>query len=154
MERTNSTSRKLEIVYTRPLVDKLGIRPGARVAIVGVPDRELRQMLRERGTDFTDGQPRPATDLVFLAADTQDDLGQLARLRQRLKPDGAIWVVFVKGKAATLRDVEVIAAAIANGLVDNKVVSFSATHTAQRLVIPRALRDAHAAATGRQENPR
>jgi hypothetical protein len=34
----------------------------------------------------------------------------------------------------------VIAAARAVGLVDNKVVAFSATHTALRLVIPKALR--------------
>jgi hypothetical protein len=45
-----------------------------------------------------------------------------------------------KGKAATLRDVEVMAAAKSAGLVDNKVVSFSATHTSLRLVIPVARR--------------
>jgi hypothetical protein len=45
-----------------------------------------------------------------------------------------------KGKAATLRDVDVIEAAKAVGLVDNKVVSFSPTHTALRLVIPVARR--------------
>jgi hypothetical protein len=45
-----------------------------------------------------------------------------------------------KGKAATLRDVEVMAAARDHGLVDNKVVSFSASRTALRLVIPVALR--------------
>jgi len=49
-------------------------------------------------------------------------------------------VVSRKGKAATLRDVDVIDAARASGLVDNKVASFSATHTSIRLVIPVALR--------------
>ena len=37
---------------------------------------------------------------------------------------------------AKIKDVEVIAAAKAAGLVDNKVVGFSETHTALRLVIP------------------
>jgi hypothetical protein len=37
---------------------------------------------------------------------------------------------------AKIKDVDVIAAAKAAGLVDNKVVSFSETHTALRLVIP------------------
>ena len=41
-----------------------------------------------------------------------------------------------KGRTATLRDVEVIAAAREAGLVDNKVASFSETHTSLRLVIP------------------
>ncbi|MEA2621120.1 MAG: hypothetical protein QOH61_30 [Chloroflexota bacterium] len=142
-----SEQRRAERVSTRPLVDKLGIAPGARVAIVGVPDRELRRMLMERMADFTEGDPAPATDLIFLAAESTADLERLPALRASLKPDGAIWVVSRKGKAATLRDVEVIHAAIANGLVDNKVVSFSDTHTSLRLVIPRALRAAHAAAT-------
>ena len=35
-----------------------------------------------------------------------------------------------------IRDVEVMAAGRAAGLVDNKVVSFSETHTSLRLVIP------------------
>lgn len=137
-----------EQVSTRPLVDKLGIRPGARVAIVGVPDAALRSMLVERDADITEGTPAPRTDLVFLAADSIDDLLLLRELRRTLNPDGAIWVVSRKGKAATLRDVEVIDAAIASGLVDNKVVSFSDTHTALRLVIPRVLRTEHAAKIG------
>jgi hypothetical protein len=143
-----TTTRPPEQVSTRPLVDKLGIQPGARVAIVRVPDAELRRMLRERGTDFTDGQPQPATDLIFLAADGLGDLQRLAELKPKLTSNGAIWVVSRKGKAATLRDVDVIAAAVAIGLVDNKVVSFSDTHTALRLVIPKALRAEHATATG------
>ena len=63
-----------------------------------------------------------------------------ARAARPDRPNGAIWVVSRKGKAATLRDVDVIAAARASGLVDNKVASFSATHTALRLVIPVAQR--------------
>ena len=52
-------------------------------------------------------------------------------------PNGAIWVVSRKGKAATIRDVDVIAAAKAAALVDNKVASFDDTRTSLRLVIPR-----------------
>jgi hypothetical protein len=43
-------------------------------------------------------------------------------------------VVSRKGKAATLKDVEVMAAARVRGLVDNKVCAFSTTHTALRFV--------------------
>ncbi len=35
-----------------------------------------------------------------------------------------------------IKDVDVIAAGKAAGLVDGKVASFSATHTAEKLVIP------------------
>ena len=125
---------------TRPLLDRLGVRPGARVALAGLDDPSFRDLVNERTSDVTDGSPLPATDLVFLAADSLDDLAALASLQGALKATGAIWVVSRKGRHATLRDVDVIEAAKAVGLVDNKVVSFSETHTALRLVIPIALR--------------
>ena len=139
----------MERVYTAPLLDKLGVRPGMRVAIVGtledddeVLDEEgpFRQRLAERTSDITDGRPKSDSDIVLVAADTTAELAVLTELRSRIRPAGAIWVVSRKGKAATLRDVEVIAAAREHGLVDNKVVSFSARRTALRLVIPVALR--------------
>jgi hypothetical protein len=136
------TIAAVERTYTTPLLDKLGVRPGARVAIVGDvdPDGSFRELLADRTSDVMLGEPKPDTDLVFLAADSTSELEGLAGLRTRIRPNGAIWVVSRKGKASTLRDVDVIAAGKANGLVDNKVVSFSDTHTSLRLVIPVALR--------------
>lgn len=130
----------MERIYTTPLLDKLGVKPGARVAIVDVPDADFRALLAERTTDVTDGWPGPATDLIFLAADSIDELLRIGPLQEALVANGAIWVVSRKGKAATLRDVDVIDAAKTVGLVDNKVASFSPTHTALRLVIPVARR--------------
>jgi len=130
----------MERVYTAPRLDKLGVKPGKRVAIVGLDDPAFEAELRARTNDVTRGDPRPDTDLVFLAADDHAALAILPALRARLVPAGGIWVVSRKGKASTLRDVEVMAAARAAGLVDNKVVSFDATHTSIRLVIPVALR--------------
>lgn len=139
----------MERTYSTPLLDKLGIRPGMRVAIVGVleaddevPDAEgaFAARVGARTSDLTIGAPRPDTDVVLLAADTTAELETLSRIRARIRPAGAIWVVSRKGKSATIRDIEVIAAARDHGLVDNKVVSFSARRTALRLVIPVALR--------------
>lgn len=130
----------MERVYTTPLLDKLGVRPGMRVALIDVDDDTIRSLLADRTSDIIDGWPAPETDIVLLGADSTDALDPLEALGVRLRPNGAIWVVSRKGKTATLRDVEVIDAAKAAGLVDNKVVSFSATHTALRLVIPLARR--------------
>ena len=130
----------MERVYTTPLLDKLGIRPGTRVAIIDVDDDAIRPLLAGRTSDVTEGWPEPDTDVVLLGADSIAQLAPLPQLATRIRPNGAIWVVSRKGKAATLRDVEVIDAARASGLVDNKVASFSATHTSIRLVIPVALR--------------
>jgi hypothetical protein len=131
----------MERAYTTPRLDKLGVKPGMRVALVGLDDDPLAGELRTRTDDVTLGPPGPGTDLVFLAADDHAALAELPRLRAALRPAGAIWVVSRKGRAATLRDVEVIAAARAAGLVDNKVASFDETRTSLRLVIPVALRE-------------
>ena len=129
-----------EVVYTGPLIDKLGVKPGARVAVINIDDQEFRRVLADRTHDITEGDPLAETDIVFLGIDDGSGLRQLGFLRQWIVPNGAIWVVSRKGKAATVRDIEVMAAAKAVGLVDNKVVSFSAERTSIRLVIPVALR--------------
>ena len=130
----------MERVYTTPLLDKLGVKPGMRVAVIDLADGDFLDSLAGRTSDVTLGPPLPGTDLVFLGADTIEQLMRIAVFRSALVPAGAIWVVSRKGKAAALRDVDVIDAAKSVGLVDNKVVAFSPTHTALRLVIPVALR--------------
>lgn len=77
---------------------------------------------------------------MLLSADTINALKPLRALSTRIRPNGAIWVVSRKGKAATLRDMDVIEAARGAGLVDNKVAAFSSTRTSLRLVIPVARR--------------
>ena len=130
----------MERVYTTPLLDKLGIRPGMRVALIDIDDLDIRTLIRDRTSDITEGWPEPETDIVLIGADSTEALEPLQALAGRIRPNGAIWVVSRKGKAATLRDADVIEAARAGGLVDNKVASFSSTHTSLRLVIPVALR--------------
>ena len=131
----------MERVYTTPRLDKLGVKPGARVSIVGVPDSDLRDELAGRTHDVTDRRAapghrhRPPRRRLLRPSSATCPASV-----QRLVPNGAIWVVSRKGRSATLRDVDVIAAARASGLIDNKVASFSPTHTALRLVIPVALR--------------
>jgi hypothetical protein len=130
----------MERVYTTPLLDKLGIRPGMRVALIEIDDPAIRPLIAERTTDLTEGWPEPDTDIVLLGADSFEALAPLREIAACIRPNGAIWVVSRKGKARTLRDVDVIDAGKAARLVDNKVASFSETHTAMRLVIPVARR--------------
>jgi hypothetical protein len=129
-----------EKVSTRPLLDKLGVKPFHRVSVIGVDDDVFWAQLIDRAADTVKGRLRQESDLIFFAAGSLPELQHLARLKSYLVSNGAIWVVSPKGKAAKIKDVDVIAAAKAAGLVDNKVVSFSETHTALRLVIPVAQR--------------
>jgi hypothetical protein len=137
----------VERVYTRPRIDKLGVKPGMRIAVIGLEDADdFHRELRTR-TDDIDAAPAPTeevperdTDLIFLAAESHAELAQLPRLRERLKPNGAIWVISRKGTAATLTYHDVLQATLGAQLIDNKVVSFDEARTSLRLVIPVALR--------------
>lgn len=122
----------------RTLLDKLGVSPGSRVTVFGVPDGFHRQ-LAERAAEVEDGWPRDQRDLIFLLVETSAGLADLGRLRACIVPKGAIWVVHPRGRP-DIRDVDVMAAAREAGLVDTKVARFSETHSALKLVIPRAAR--------------
>jgi hypothetical protein len=124
----------------RGLLDKLGVKPGMKVAVLGVEDAEFLAQLRDRVGEPVSGEAVSEANFVFYEADRVEDLARLPVLREAIKPGGGVWVVSPKGKTAQIRDVDVMAAAREAGLVDNKVVGFSATHTALKLVIPKANR--------------
>lgn len=120
------------ILNPRGRMEKIGVKPGMRAAAIGVADAGLTAELT--GAGAVPVVELGELDLLFYGADSAEDLAQVGDLVPALAERGALWVVSRKGRAATVRDVEVMAAAKAAGLVDNKVVSFSDTHTALRFV--------------------
>ena len=123
------------ILNPKSRLDKLGVKPGMRVGVLGVDDADLAGELAAK-------QAAPVNDLsdldiLFYAADNADELGRIGELIPALAERGALWVVSRKGKAATVKDAEVMAAAKSFGMVDNKVVSFSPTLTALRFTLRR-----------------
>jgi len=124
----------------RQLIDKLGVKDGSRVSILGVEDNEFLAQLRSRTANIAIGKTQKDSDFIFYSADSSTQLKKLKSLKSFLKQNGGIWVVSLKGKLAQIRDIDVIEAAKGAGLVDNKVVGFSETHTSLKLVIPLARR--------------
>jgi hypothetical protein len=118
------------------LLDKLGVKPGMRVAVLGVEDAAFLEQLLDRTSEIARKTPKKDTEIIIFGADAVTDLARLANLRGYLTPAGAIWVIHTKGKGAAFKDVDVFAAAKKAGLVDVKVASFSPTHTAEKLVVP------------------
>jgi hypothetical protein len=121
------------------LADKLGVKPGQCVGLVGVDDPGLVSLLVERGADVCRGRLRKASDLIVLRVQRPRDLEELASLEVSLARDGAIWVVYPKGRRDP-SEVDVIEAGKAAGFVDVKVARFSDTHTALKFMIPKARR--------------
>ncbi len=138
--KTSKPPRPPERDYShRSLLDKLGVKPEHRLSLQAITDTNFSRELRARAADVSSGPPQRDSDLIFLGAETKKALDRLKSLKQFIKKAGAIWVVYPKGQQH-IREMDVIAAAKLAGLVDNKVVRFSDTHTALRLVIPVAQR--------------
>jgi hypothetical protein len=141
MQRERSAkARAPERDYShRLLIDKLGVKPGQKIAVLGVESAELLTELAARVPEYSRGNRVAGADLIFFSAEAVADLGQLSSLGRSIQRDGAIWVVYPKGQKH-IREIDVINAGKAAGLTDNKVCSFSATHTALRFCIPVAKR--------------
>lgn len=123
-----------ELYGTRSRLDKLGVKPGSKVALVDLDDTAFVAELRARTKDVTERKPSSPCDLVFLGAKTQADLRRINRVKTWIEPNGAVWVVRPKGGRSELKDTDLIQAGLDAGLVDNKIVSFSETHGAMRFV--------------------
>jgi len=123
----------------KSLLDKLGVKPDSKVAILGIDDQDFLAKLKARAERISNGRLAKGCDQVFFRAEDLKALQRLESLKSYIKKDGAVWVVFPKGKKH-IREIDVIQAGKEAGLVDNKVVAFSATHTTLRFVIPVALR--------------
>jgi len=118
----------------KSVIDKIGVKAGQAVSIVGGVEAEFVNLLKKRVGNVS-SRLRKA-DVIFFAASSRQDLSKLATLRHHLTPAGAIWVIRPKG-TREITDGDVISAARAAGLVDVKVVRFSETHSAEKFVIPK-----------------
>ena len=138
--KKSSKPRAPERDYShRLLADKLGIKTGQRISVMGVESVEFLAELTARVPDYSRGKLLQDADLIFFSAEAAQDLARLKSIAHSIQKSGAIWVVYPKGQKH-IREIDVITAAKSAGLVDNKVCSFSATHTALRLCIPIANR--------------
>jgi len=117
------------------LLDKLGVKPGMKVSLLGIDDEGFREQLAGRTDDVTDGRAARGSDIVFVKMTDAREATRLKSLRAAIKPDGAVWVVWPKGQKA-FREDDARRAGPAAGLVDVKVASFSDALSALKMVIP------------------
>lgn len=128
------------IAHPPSRLDKLGVKPGMRVLLIDHDDATLVAELEKRGAIVDRTGRGNGADLVFFAARTSRDLERLPALTSRIAPNGAIWLIRMKGRNAPITEAQSMAAGKAAGLVDVKVVSYSDTESAEKYVIPLARR--------------
>ena len=130
-----------KIRHPKSLTDKLGIKAGQKISIAGKLDKEFIEELQEHGAD-TAARVRKGSDIIFFTIDRREELDRMVGIIDSLSENGAIWVIRPRGTSA-ISDTDVMAVARRAGLVDVKVARFSATHTAEKFVIPVANRKMH-----------
>ena len=123
----------------KSLIDKLDVKQEHTVSVLALDDDEFLASLRARAARVVVGRLVPQSNVIFLGAENASGLSRLAKAAAAITRDGAIWVVHPKG-AGGLRDTEIFVEAKRLGLTYTKVARFSSTHTAEKLVIPKAKR--------------
>jgi hypothetical protein len=128
-----------KIKNPKGLVEKLGVDADKKILVLGKLDGGLVKELEgtvakvarsARGKDF---------DSVFVVAGKKPDLEQITKARVLMKADGAIWIVYPKGRE-DLTERDVLTGGRTRELTDNKQVKVDEALTAVRFVIPVALR--------------
>jgi hypothetical protein len=123
----------------KSLLDKLGITSGLTVAVLGAADDGFLADLAARAGRILRDRVTASCDVVILGIERDADLARIGRVARRLPPTAALWVVHPKGPHG-IPDTAIFGAARTAGLTYTKVARFSATHTAEKLVVPRARR--------------
>ncbi len=121
------------------LIDKLDVKPGAKVWLCGIDEQTLIIQLEKRAASVSRGASASKCDVVFAQVNDASELGRIDKASKAITPDGAIWVVHPKGKRG-VADTVIFARANALGLAYTKVARVSDEFSAEKLVWPVAQR--------------
>jgi hypothetical protein len=124
------------ILHPKSTAEKLGVKPGLRVSALQMPGDEVMKDARQVAAEFSEDKPLRDADMIFLGADSEADLTRMKKLIPSLAGNGALWIVYPKGKKE-ITELQVLNAGRTAGLYDVKVVSYSASHTALKFVRPK-----------------
>lgn len=116
-------------------MEKLGVKSGAKVTVIGKMDAEFEGELKKMSPDFARGAIARDTEWIFLIAETPKGLAQATNIIKVMRGSMALWIVYPKGRKE-LTENDVLATGRKAGLKDIKVVGFSPTHTALKFMIP------------------
>ena len=128
-----------KILHPKSRIEKLGVKPGAKVALLGEFDAEFLREVGSLTKTVSKGKAASDSECIFFSADLKDDFGSLSKISKSMQGAAALWVIYPKGQKHITEN-DVLAAGRKAGLKDVKVVGFSPTHTALKFVIPLASR--------------
>jgi len=128
-----------KILHPKARLEKLGVKPGARVSLLGDLDTGFLAEIGNLTKAVSKNKAAADSEWIFLAVDSKGDLGALSKISKSMEGAVALWTVYPKGQKHITEN-DVLGAGRKCGLKDVKVVAFSPTHTALKFVIPRSAR--------------
>jgi hypothetical protein len=124
-----------KILHPKTRLEKLGVKAGARVTLVGDFDAEFLAELETCTKNIIKDKSATNSEWIFSAVESSRGLPQVSKLAKNMKGATALWVVYPKGQKQ-ITESDVLGAGRKAGLKDVKVVGFSPTHTALKFMIP------------------
>jgi len=128
----------------KPLAEKLGIKAGMKVAVVGAPQNYAKLLGRLPAGASIVRKPPEGAAIVHLFVKQAAELGKrLVMYRKSIAKDGVLWVSWPKRASKVETDVTedvVRALALPLGFVDVKVCAVDETWSGLKLVVRKALR--------------
>jgi hypothetical protein len=124
-----------KILHPKTRMEKLGVKRGAKVTVIGKPEAEFAGELEEISPGFSRGAIARDAEWIFLAAETAKELARATNIAKVMRGSTALWIVYPKGRKE-ISENDVLRIGRKAGLKDVKVVGFSATHTALKFVVP------------------
>jgi hypothetical protein len=127
----------------RDVTDKLGLKPGQAVRVVGKGDKVLLGRVREKIGRKLVNDTTPADVILYWPKTVEEITPTLMELRQSIVSNGSIWVITAKRNQTSasgmpyLNQDALIPLGLAAGLVDNKTCSISESESGMRFVIRR-----------------
>jgi hypothetical protein len=124
-----------KILHPKSRVEKLGVKPGSKISLLGSFDADFLQELGGLTKAVSKGKVAADSGLIFFAVASKEDLAAALKISKSIAGNAALWIVYPKGQKYITEN-DVLAVGRKAGLKDVKVVGFSATRTALKFVIP------------------
>lgn len=124
----------------RSTVQKLGVREGERIEVIGDVGPGLRDGVKEAiGRGLV--RAGELDGAVVLVEGLDEAKEALVRYRTRLKDSGYLWLITRKrGHERHVDQMKIVPVAKRLGMIDNKTCSVDEERSGIRFVVPRALR--------------
>ncbi len=124
-----------KILYPKSRLEKLGVKPGAKVSLFGDFEAEFLREVSGLTKSLIKSKVTSDSESIFFAADSREGLAALSKISKSMQGATALWIVYPKGQKHITEN-DVLSAGRKCGLKDVKVVGFSSLRTALKFVIP------------------